>query len=129
MPNPSPTTGSAANDSTGAATSKALPSFNLTAGQDVVVAVALGSTSSSVTSITDNNAGDFAPHNMTSNTAPSPFVAAASSFFSASFDAYKAFDGAAGSGQYWVTASGSTGWLSLDIGSGNSQILQNYSVQ
>lgn len=46
------TTGSAAS-TTVAAASLALPSFNLTAGQDVYVAIALGSTSSSVTSITD----------------------------------------------------------------------------
>jgi len=51
------TTGSAANSASAA--SLALPSFNLTAGQDVVVAVSLGSTSSSVTSITDTKGNTY----------------------------------------------------------------------
>jgi hypothetical protein len=55
----SATTGAAANDSSGSATSKALPSFNTTIGQDIVVAVALGSTSSSVTSITDTKGNTY----------------------------------------------------------------------
>lgn len=52
------TTGSAANSASAA--SLALPSFNLTAGQGVIVAVVLGSISSSVTSITDTKGNTYA---------------------------------------------------------------------
>lgn len=55
----SATTGSAANNS-GSVASLALPAFNLTAGQDVEVVVALGSTSSTVTSITDDAGNTYA---------------------------------------------------------------------
>jgi hypothetical protein len=56
---------------------------------------------------------DLAPHNMTSNTAPSPYVASASSELN---PAWKAFDGTTG---MW-TSTGSTGWLKLDLGSAKS---------
>jgi hypothetical protein len=54
----SATTGSAANNS-GSVTSLALPSITTTTGRDVVVAIALGSTGSSVSSIS-NSAGSYA---------------------------------------------------------------------
>lgn len=70
---------------------------------------------------------DFAPHNMTSNSAPSPYVASASSN-SASLLPYMAFDGGLGTLHYWVTNSTQTGWLKLDIGAGNSKLLGSYGV-
>jgi len=68
------------------------------------------------------------PHNMSSNSAPSPFVAAASSNYP-SYDPYHAFDGAVGGGQYWIGTGSGTDWLSLDLGSGNATILVTYSIQ
>ncbi len=71
---------------------------------------------------------DFAPHNMTSDSAPSPYVAAGSAEFGA-FLAYKAFDGGTGIGQYALCTGGGVCWFSLDIGSGNAYILLTYDVQ
>jgi hypothetical protein len=78
---------------------------------------------------------DFAPHNMTANNAPSPYVVAASTEFNEYFRAYRAFDGSLNGvtdplGLYgaWI-ASGAGGWISLDCGAGNSFLLQNYSIQ
>lgn len=51
------TTGSAANSASAA--SLALPAFNLTASQDVIVGVVLGSTASSVTSIVDTKGNTY----------------------------------------------------------------------
>lgn len=53
---------------------------------------------------------------MTSNTAPSPFVASASSEWTPSFKAYFAFSGLIGGVSDFWAASGSTGWLKLDCG-------------
>jgi hypothetical protein len=63
----SATTGSAAS-TTSAAASLALGAFNLTAGQDVYVAVALDSTSSSVTSITDTKGNTYSQINAVNGT-------------------------------------------------------------
>ncbi len=71
---------------------------------------------------------DFAPHNMTGNSAPSPFVASASSNYP-SYDPYHAFDGLVGGGQYWIGTGAGIDYLQLDIGSGNSHILGSYSIQ
>ena len=59
---------------------------------------------------------DFAPHNMTSDTAPAPYVASASSEFSSTFAAYKAFDGAVGASQYWIGTGSGVDYLQLDLG-------------
>jgi len=77
---------------------------------------------------------EFAPHNMTSNTAPSPYVASASSEESSSFKAYQAFQGGVGVGQYWVGTGGWSGgfgsdWLKIDLGSGASKKLYSYNVR
>ena len=71
---------------------------------------------------------DHAPHNMTANDAPEPFVALASTEYSGSFSAYKAFDGLLGTQQYWVS-SANTGWLQIDLGSGNEVIIGTYALQ
>lgn len=62
---------------------------------------------------------------MTSNSAPSPLVASASSEFSASFAAWKAFDNSVATGSDWVVSTAADGsgvtdeWLKIDLGSGN----------
>lgn len=71
---------------------------------------------------------DFAPHNMTSNTAPSPYVASASTYYPGAFLAFRPFDGGVGTDQYWL-ANGNTGWVKLDIGEGNQSLLDNYSIR
>jgi len=53
---------------------------------------------------------------MTSDTAPSPLNATASSTFSSSFSAWRAFDGIK-DGNAWASASGTpTGWIKIDFG-------------
>jgi hypothetical protein len=70
---------------------------------------------------------DFAPHNMMTNTAPSPYVASASTVNDSVHDAFMAFDGQ--SIHRWVTGAGfNTGWLKIDLGAGVYHILSNYSV-
>ncbi len=72
---------------------------------------------------------NFAPETMTGASAPSPFVASASSEFSATFAAYKAFDGGFGTAQYWLGTGLGVDWLKLDTGSGNSHLVVSYSIQ
>lgn len=56
---------------------------------------------------------------MTSDTSPSPLVASASSIWSSTFQAWKAFNGTnVDSNDCWVTVGGSiAGWVQLDFGS------------
>ena len=56
---------------------------------------------------------------MTSDTSPSPLIASASSVWSSTFPAWKAFNGTnISSEDCWVTVGGSiTGWIQLDFGS------------
>jgi hypothetical protein len=70
---------------------------------------------------------DVAPHNMTSNNSPSPYVASASSEYYYRFlhEAYMAFDGTA---SIWGS-NGTSGWLKLDYGSGNAPVLIGYSIR
>ncbi len=62
--------------------------------------------------------------NMTSNTAPSPYVASASSIYNSTYNAYKAFNGSNSSNtDCWVSANGqTTGWLQIDLGGQKSII-------
>lgn len=71
----------------------------------------------------------FSLHTMTSNTVPGPFVASATSAFSGTFDAFRAFDGGVGGSQYWIGTGSGVDTLKLDLGSGNAQILDNYDIQ
>lgn len=64
---------------------------------------------------------------MTSNVLPSPFVASASTNHIQLLP-WMAFDNTLGILGYWVTNGVSTGWLTLDIGSGNSEILVGYTI-
>ena len=58
--------------------------------------------------------------NMSSNSAPSPLVASASTEASGSEAAWYAFDGTEGGSNGWMTSSGNTtGWIKIDLGSGN----------
>lgn len=72
---------------------------------------------------------DFAPHNMTGNSSPSPYVASASTEFSSTFAAWKAFEGNPGFAAYWLGDNAGVDWLRIDLGSGNDQLLDNYSIQ
>ena len=69
---------------------------------------------------------DRAPHNMTGASTPTPFVVSASSQYT-SLEAYKAFDGAFGTGSYWITNGIPTGWLKIDLGS--AFLLRTYKVK
>src|ERR1019366_3748662 len=64
------------------------------------------------------------PFDMTTDSAPSPFVAAASSEDSTpTHAAFKAFDGIESS--LWMSIP-ATGWLSIDLGAGNAVAVQSY---
>ena len=58
---------------------------------------------------------DLAPHNMTANNAPAPFVASASSEYSGDFAAWKAFQGGLGTNAYWIGTGNGVDWLKLYI--------------
>jgi F5/8 type C domain-containing protein len=77
----------------------------------------------------------FSPLNMSSNTAPSPYVASASSAYTSS-DAFNAFNFSTSSssaglafGHYWIGTGGGTDWLQIDLGSGTTKILGVYDIQ
>jgi len=60
--------------------------------------------------------GTQLPPNMTSNTAPTPYVASGQGQFNASYDPYKAFDSSASS-QWWnLTGNNTTDYLQIDLG-------------
>lgn len=62
--------------------------------------------------------------NMTSNTAPSPFVASASGHYGAGYEAYKAFNGTAiNASDTWIGAGNTkTGWVQIDYGVSSPRI-------
>jgi hypothetical protein len=70
---------------------------------------------------------DFAPHNMTSDIAPLPYVAIFSTEYSA-LRAFAAFDGLLYATKYWVTNGVSTGYIGLDIGTGSLRRLYSYKL-
>jgi len=68
----------------------------------------------------------LSPLNMTSNNSLSPIIASASSYYSSSvWDAYHCFDNVwidhTNGGSYWASNNVQTGWVKLDLGSGNEQ--------
>lgn len=66
--------------------------------------------------------------NMTSNTTPSPYVASASSSYNSNYYPWRAFDGTTSS-YCWVTAAGqTTGWIALDLGTGNEKYIVQYGI-
>jgi hypothetical protein len=64
---------------------------------------------------------------MTANNAPSPYVASASIEASSHY-AYFAFDDAVGIDHKWL-ANGTSGWLKIDLGSGNGKAVKQYTIQ
>jgi hypothetical protein len=74
-------------------------------------------------------ARDIATPAMTANNAPSPYVAAASTINSAARDAWTAFDRVYTTTTGWQAASAtSTGWVSMDFGSGSSTVIDGYTI-
>jgi hypothetical protein len=75
---------------------------------------------------------DFAPHNMTSNVLPVPYVASASSEYNTGGDYYPAYKGFDGQHTIfygrWVSTS-APAWLKIDLGVGIYHLLNNYSIQ
>lgn len=69
----------------------------------------------------DGGVTDYPTSNMTSNTTPSPNVTSASSEYSATFAAWKAFNGATGSTDRWASGIGQhqNAWIQVDLGAGN----------
>lgn len=72
---------------------------------------------------------DVAPHTMTGNSTPSPYVASASTEYNGQFLAFKAFDGLLSTLQYWLGSGAGNDWLQLDFGAGNAKMLQSYAIQ
>lgn len=75
----------------------------------------------------------FAPNNMTTNTAPSPYVASASSEnlgTTPTRDAYRAFDGTTGGNGGWLgdLFCQAHEWLEIDLGAGNPRVLGSYAI-
>jgi hypothetical protein len=68
---------------------------------------------------------EFAPHNMTTDSAPSPYVASASTFQVGS-NAYLAFNGA---GAGWLGNNGGADWVQIDLGSGNVFLIEQYQIR
>ena len=68
---------------------------------------------------------DFAPHNMTNDSVPSPYVVSESSSY-VSVSGFYAFDNSAANFA-WI-GNGTSGFVELDLGAGHSYILDNYSV-
>ncbi len=69
---------------------------------------------------------ELAPHDLTGNSSHSPFVVSASSHFSG-LDEWKAFDGSAGSGSYWIGTGGGVDYLQIDLGV--ARLLGSYELQ
>lgn len=65
------------------------------------------------------------PNNMTSNTAPAPYVASAQSILTVDYAAYNSFNSPAN--LYWHSGSAAPQWIKIDLGS--SQAARSYTVQ
>ncbi|MFA6572116.1 MAG: discoidin domain-containing protein, partial [Bacteroidota bacterium] len=70
---------------------------------------------------------DVAPHNMTTDSAPSPYVTSAGSTYSG-YNAFHAFDGAFDETHRWMT-NGLASWMQLDMGSGNTYVINSYAIK
>ena len=74
------------------------------------------------------NKVDFAPHDMTSNVLPEPYVVTISStLYALTLDGYFAFGGTTSVGS-WASVGHAHEWLQLDIGSGNKKYLYSYAL-
>jgi uncharacterized protein YidB (DUF937 family) len=68
---------------------------------------------------------DFAPHNMTSPTAPSPYTVTGTGGY---YGLYQAFDGNLTEGGSWAPGFSVGVWLQIDIGAGIPKTLYSYSI-
>lgn len=68
---------------------------------------------------------DVAPHNMISNTAPSPYVASASGEYPGGYEAYHGFDG---TDSIWASDT-TIGWIKIDLGAGNTYKIGSYALK
>lgn len=66
-------------------------------------------------------------HNLTSNTSASPFVVSASSIYSDTYNAFRAFNNNAS--QYWLGNNGGEDWLKVDFGEGTTHIVRSYWIR
>ena len=69
----------------------------------------------------------ISPHNMTSNILPAPFVASASTEYSASYRAFLAFYTIGRATNFWATTT-NTGYLKIDLGSGNAEEINTFAI-
>jgi hypothetical protein len=72
-------------------------------------------------------ATDIAPHNMVSDSSPSPYIISASTEYHGTAGGYRAFDGGVGTSQYWIATETTTAWLKIDLSS-NSDIVNYYAL-
>jgi hypothetical protein len=68
------------------------------------------------------------PHNMSSNTAPIPYVASSSGDYNSSYYPYKAFDGLQTGVTYWYSLN-SADWMQIDLGdTPRGYVVENYKI-
>ncbi len=70
---------------------------------------------------------DFAPHNMTDNALPLPYVASASTQAGGNH-AYRCFDGSEAGGFAWISDLEAQAWLKIDLGADNAYIMSQYDI-
>jgi len=70
-------------------------------------------------------ADEFAPHAMTTDSAPSPYVSSASTYQAGS-NPYQAFNGLTTG---WLGNNGGADWVQIDLGAGNVFLIEQYQVQ
>jgi hypothetical protein len=78
-----------------------------------------------VTMIQDYYGVDKAPHNMTTDSLPAPYVASAISEYLGAYLAFKSFDGDLANTHNWL-ANGNTGWLIIDLGA--ARYINSYGI-
>lgn len=66
---------------------------------------------------------------MTAYNSPAPYVVTESSAYYGVYFGWKCFNGLLGDTQYWLTNSVVSGWVKIDIGSGNDKVLDYYKLQ
>lgn len=73
---------------------------------------------------------NFAPVNMTGPNTPAPYVISASTFYgNTTYEPWNAFNGTiASGGSAWLGINNGVDWLKIDLGAGNSKILDSYAV-
>jgi hypothetical protein len=68
---------------------------------------------------------DFAPHNMTGYALPSPYVISANENWNPSYSAFSKNVDAEG----YYTSHYTSGWIKIDLGTGNTKVLYSYALQ